>query len=104
MTRESLKKRLDRLDKKTPPRRSTANDEGGRLLRAVLVAEFGINARDLFGNDCPVLLWLHRCREGDATAEELALLSRIAAVRYFDPPVETHDYLIATAKIYRDDF
>ena len=102
MSRADLRKRLNALDSSKPtPRRTTADDEGGARLRATVAAAFGINVRDLHGDGCPALAWLHRCREGGATAEDRALLDQIAAVRYFAPPVETRDYLLAISKIYR---
>ena len=102
MTRESLRKRLEALDmSKAPIRPATADFEGGTRLRATMAAAFGLSARGMFGNDCPALQWLHRCREGNATQEDRALLDEISAVRYFDPPVETVDYLMALSRLYR---
>ena len=103
MSRADLRKRLNAIDMRAPvPRRATADAEGGTRLRATVAAAFGINVRDLHRDGCPALAWLHRCREGGATAEDQELVDQIAAVRYFAPPVETRDYLLAISKIYRE--
>jgi len=102
MTSKSLRTRLEALDLSKAPKRPTTTDfEGGTRLRARVAAAFAIKVRDLYRNDCPALLWLHRCREGGATSDDRALLDEISAVQYFAAPVETRDYLLAISKIYR---
>ena len=52
--------------------------------------------------DGPILQWLHRCREGRATADDRALFDQIARVPYFAPPIKTADYLLAIAKLMKE--
>ena len=104
MTRESLRRRLEALDLSKPtPRRHRADDDGAERLRATIAAEFGTTARDLFrSDDCPALRWLRNIAAGTATTSDKALFERIAAVRYFAPPVTTAAYLIAIPKVLSD--
>ena len=102
MTTRNLGKPLDALDLSSlPPRRTTANDDGCRLLFATVAAAFGLATSSLLHKTCPALEWLHRCREGRATDEDRRLLDEVASTEYFDAPVTTRDYLMAVSKLYR---
>jgi len=104
MSRLSLKQRLDKVDMSKLPRRPVMDAEGYQRLRAVLAAEFGIKAAEVFRMDrCPVLAWLRTIVADTATAQDKALFERVAAVQYLTPPVTTRDFLCAMLKA-RSDF
>lgn len=103
MSRQTLKQRLDKIDcKMPPPRRTTASDDAYRRLRAVLAAEFGVAARDVWRSDgCPVLIWLRRCDAGTATPSERVLFDRIAAAPFYGE-ISTAAYLAAIPRVLSD--